>query len=78
MNMTNAMTETLVDKAMKSDRLEEFVDGVHRNLILPGFDEALFLRLYQNATPSARSAAVRLLIPQEQPSASPESHCETA
>lgn len=53
----------LVERAISLDleKMNEFVDAVHANVILPGFDEALFARLYSMATADRRTAAAQIL-----------------
>lgn len=68
MDIMRTLTDKLVELAIAHDDINEFIDAVHDTVILPGFDEALFVRLYRNANPSAQKFAVRLLRQQEQPS----------
>lgn len=79
MVITEKITNTLVELALKMDaeQIGEFIDAVHRNVKLPGFDEALFIRLCQNADPSARRAAAQILRQQGQPSSFQEMRRET-
>jgi len=67
----NNLIDILVEKAIQHEDFERFVNAVHENVILPGFDEALFIRLYREATPSARMKAARLLRRQVQLDAFP-------
>ena len=72
------LTEILVEKAMSSDDLSRYVDAVHASVDLPDFDDLLFIRLYQNATPETRLAVARILRQPEQLSAFQDLNCETA
>lgn len=74
----NMIIDALVERAIQYKDIEMFVEEVHKTVKLPGFDEALFIRLYREATPDAQRKADQLLRRQEQPDASPAMLCETA
>ena len=71
--MEERFVNLLVERAltMDAEKMIEFVEAVHANVILPEFDEALFRRLYQDASEVSRHSAVRLLAQREQPVVSP-------
>lgn len=74
----NMIIDALVERAIQYKDIEMFVEEVHKTVKLPGFEEALFLRLYHDATPEARKKAVRLLRRRELPCASLELNAEIA
>ena len=65
------LIDKLVEMAIQHEDFERFVEAVHENVILPGFDEALLIRLYGDATPLAKEKAARLLGRQAQHDAFP-------
>lgn len=78
--MNDAIIKILIEKMLTLDvpEWDRFIEGVHRNLVLDGFEDALFLYLYQNATEEARLSAVQTLKLQGQPTSFPQMHLETA
>lgn len=74
------ITTKLIEIAYAKPEIERerFLRELPNVVILPDFEEKLFLFLFRNATQKAQKSAALLLEQQERPASSLESHFEIA